>query len=153
MFTVTITDICYLIQPLRFVSMPSQFSVTVYVMKLFETCLGWDCKPVSKLETQRFLRRFYYYLHVVWGNSVLTAVIPTGRILFNLQNWSSVIWSKVFLMQNWKSKCCVEQRLQCLSYLFLSASKKIINWWLDRLVYDILELNVAVHLELPLEQS
>jgi len=40
MFTATITDICYLIQSLRFVSMPSQFCVPVYVMKLFVTCLG-----------------------------------------------------------------------------------------------------------------
>lgn len=38
-FAVTNTDSCYLIKPLRFVLMPSQFCITVYLVKLFETCL------------------------------------------------------------------------------------------------------------------
>lgn len=60
-------------------------------------------------------------------------------------------------MQNSKSKCCVEQSLQCLSYLFFPlffiCFKKDYKLVTLQTSYDILELNVSIHLELPLEQS
>lgn len=82
-FTVVpVADICSLIKPLRFVSMLSQFCLTVYIMKLFEMC--WLSRSVIKQEIQLFLRRFNHDLSVIWGNSVLAAVLSAGMVVLNV---------------------------------------------------------------------